>query len=74
MSNQEGNEKTEVGLIDAFDHATKLRASIGYLANTAQSNDLACLLWTIEESAGMLEKLLEVLVEGEASAQAMKEA
>jgi hypothetical protein len=65
MHNKEDSEKTEVCIMDALDQATKLRAAIGYLADTAQSAQLAAVLWVVEETAEMLERLLEVLAKGE---------
>lgn len=64
MYDQQDGQKMKEQIMEAIDHATKLRASIGYLADTAQEEQLSAVLWTIEGSAEILENILKMLKEG----------
>lgn len=64
MSNQE-NHNEEITIMDVYDRAVKLRQAIGYVADSAVKDpQLSALLSTIEESAGLLESMLEYLFAG----------
>lgn len=65
MQNQENGLKTEVGTMEALDLATRLRASIGYLADTTQDEQLCAVLMSVEQTAEILEETLRLMLQGE---------
>jgi hypothetical protein len=65
MHDKVNGEKTEVSVMDALDQATKLRAAIEYLTETAKSPKLSAVLWTVQDTAEVLEGILTVLAQGE---------
>lgn len=71
MHDTEGGIKTEITVLDAYDHAMKLRKAIGYVADSAvRDPQLNAVLWTIEDSAEILEGMLQYLVTGGRSPRA----
>lgn len=65
MQNQTVNGKTEVGTMEALDLATRLRASIGYLADTTHDEQLCAVLMSVEQTAEILEEILRLMAQGE---------
>ena len=65
MPNQE-NHNEEITVLDVYDRAIKLRKAIGYVADSAVKDpQLSAILSTLEESAGLLESMLEYLFAAE---------
>jgi hypothetical protein len=71
MHDSEVGSKSEITVLDAYDHAMKLRKAIGYVADSAfKDPQLNAVLWTIEDSAQILEGMLQYLVTGGRSPRA----